>query len=134
MPRDPLLAQIHIARKDLALDDDTYRALLTRLTGRESSSAMTERQRRTVLAEFKRLGWKAGSKGTRPRPASQKPYIRLIFGLWGELKRKGIWKAQERASLRAFVKKMTGVDDPEFLRPDQATKVIEALKKMKERG
>lgn len=136
MPRDPLLAQIHIARKELALDDDSYRAILLRLTAQESSAGLSDTQRRKVISEFKRLGWKprAGKTTDSPRAKSQKPYVRLIFALWGELKREGLWTVQSRASLRAFVKKMTGVDDPEFLGPREASCVIEAMKKMKARG
>ncbi len=38
------------------------------------------------------------------------------------------------ASLRAFVKRQTGIDDPEFLTPDLAGKVIEAIKAMQARA
>jgi len=33
--RNPRLAKIHIARKELRLDDDAYRAILLRLTGHQ---------------------------------------------------------------------------------------------------
>ena len=45
MPRNPLQVQIHIARRDLALDGDTYRAVLARITGRESSAELTDARR-----------------------------------------------------------------------------------------
>ncbi|MGH1577727.1 gp16 family protein [Planktotalea sp.] len=133
MPRDPVLAQIHIAKKELRLDDETYRAVLTRVTGKSSSKDLGGPQRKKVLAELKRLGFKPKSKFSK-RPASSKPYVRKVFGLWGELKRAGIWRDPDPQSLRNFVKKMTGCDDPEWLEYHQASQVIEALKKMKERA
>ncbi len=131
--RDPLLAQIHIARKELGLDDDTYRAVLIRITHKPSSAVMSAAERCKVIAEFKRLGFKPKGKHSR-RPTASKPYVRKVFALWGELKRKGIWRDPSPQSLRHFVKKMTGCDDPEWLEYHQASQVIEALKKMKERG
>lgn len=131
MPRDPLLAQIHIARAQLALEDDDYRALLRRVTGKESSAELSDTQRRAVIAELKRRGFK--TKGT-GRRKSDKPYVRKVFALWGELKREGVWREDGVKSLRAFVKKMASVDDPEFMDYAEATKVIEAMKKMKERA
>ena len=131
MARDPLLARIHIAKKELGLDDDTYRDVLERVTGNRSSSKLTEPARLKVIAEFKRMGWKGFTKG---RKRSDKPYVRKVFALWGELKRAGIWREDSQKSLRNFVKKLTGCDDPEWLDYGQASQVIEALKKMKERA
>jgi len=140
MSRNPLLAQIHIAKKELGLDDDVYRAVLARVTGKTSSSAMSDAERRKVIAEFKRQGFVPKGRTGRARPRSDKPYVRKVFALWGELKRKGIWRDPSPHSLRRFVKKMTasqyddGCDDPEWLTWPQASIVIEGLKKMKERA
>lgn len=131
--RDPLLAQIHIARKELGLDDATYRAVLIRVARKDSSAAMSPAERRKVIAEFKRLGFRPKSKFSK-RPMASKPYVRKVFALWGELKRKGIWRDPSPTSLRRFVVKLTGCDDPEWLSYPQAAIVIEALKKMKERA
>ena len=53
--KDPLLAQIHIAKKELSLTDDSYRDLLERVTGQRSSKGMTAQKKNAVLDEFKRL-------------------------------------------------------------------------------
>lgn len=131
MARDPLLAQIHIARQQLGLEEDDYRSILERVTGKRSSAELSDTQRRAVIAELKRRGFK--SRGANRRKSS-KPYVRKVFALWGELKRTGVWREPGIASLRAFVKKMAGVDDPEFMDHDEARKVIEAMKKMQERA
>lgn len=130
------LVKIHIAKRDLQLDDDTYRDVLERVTGARSSKGLDDDQHEKILGEFERLGWsdKSKSQGGNWRPASKKPQVRKIFKLWTELKKKGIWKKPGRASLLAFVKSQTGVADPEWLDYNQASDIIEALKKMGQRG
>lgn len=54
--------KIHIAKRDLGLDDATYRALLLRVTGKASSKECTPRDRQLLLEEFKRLGFKVKAK------------------------------------------------------------------------
>lgn len=136
MPRNPLHAQIQIAKNQLGLEDDDYRATLQRAIGKRSSSGITDAERKKVLVEMRRLGFQATSGGDnqRNRPMSKKPYVRLIFALWGELKREGIWREQTRASLIRFIKERTDCDDPEWLSYAEASKVIEALKAMKKRA
>lgn len=129
MARDALLSQIHIGRAALGLEDDDYRAMLLRITGHRTSAGLSTAKKRAVVEELKRLGWQGGT--AKSRKVSKKPFVRLVFALWGELKREGIWRNPEIASLRAFIKKMTGVDDPEFLTWSQASVVIEAMKAMK---
>lgn len=60
------LAAIHIARQELAMDDDTYRDLLQRLTGHRSSADLDDIQRDRVLAEMRRLGALAKRKPADP--------------------------------------------------------------------
>lgn len=128
------LAKIHIAKKDLGLDDATYRALLVRITGKDSSSKMSEHQRRDVLEEFRRLGWKAQAKtGGKRRPRSNKPYVRLMYALAKNISQSGYWALPYKDALRALVKKETGIDNPEWLTFEQASPVIEALKKIEQR-
>ena len=104
--RRALLSRVHIARKELALAEDSYRAVLHRVTGHDSAAACTEAQLRAAIAEFGRLGWQPKTK----RPLSKKPHVRFIW------------------ALRSFVQRQTGVTDPEWLDAPAAKKVIEALK------
>ncbi|OIN43354.1 gp16 family protein [Pseudomonas costantinii] len=60
--RNVQLSKIHIAKKDLGLDDDTYRALLQRIAGVTSAKDITPMQTAAVLAEFQRLGWEPTAK------------------------------------------------------------------------
>jgi len=139
--RSPLLAKVHIAKKELGLDDETYRAILLRITGKTSSAGLGDRHLDAVLVEFKRLGWvakKAVAKGHRPE--SGKPHVRKIFAIWTDMCREGIPTIASRAGLAAFVMKMTktedrpqGISDPEWLSPEEARKVTEALKSWRAR-
>lgn len=121
--RNARLAKVHIARKDLAIEEDSYRALLARVTGRASAADCNEAQLDAVLAEFARLGWKPKPKA---RPLSKKPRVRLIFALWADL-RPSLRNGSTRA-LGHFIERQTGISDPEWLSPEQAAAVAEALK------
>lgn len=123
--RRKLLARVAIARKQLALHDDSYRALLARVTGHESAKAASDAQLLAVIAEFERLGLKPYRK------ASEKPHVRKIFALWASMR--GLVQHPSRDALRAFVQRQTGVADPEWLSPDQANKVTEGLKAWRKR-
>lgn len=64
------LAAIHIAKTQLALDDDAYRAIIRRVSAAhgpevDSSARLNRNQMRAVLEEFRRLGAK--------RPGAHKP-------------------------------------------------------------
>ncbi len=51
------LAKIHIAKKDLGMDDDTYRAMLRQVAGVESSKDLTAKGRAKVLEHLKSHGF-----------------------------------------------------------------------------
>lgn len=127
--RNPRIAKVHIARKEMGLDEASYRAVLARVTGRDSAGGCTDAQLDAVLEEFKRLGWVTKTK--RP-PLSKKPHVRLIWALWGQL-RPGLRDGSATA-LRSFCARQTGVSDPEWLDGAQANRVTEALKAWIKRG
>lgn len=132
-------AIINIAKGQLRLDEDDYRALLLRVTGVTSLRAMSERQRIDVVDEMKRLGFRVKSGG-KTLPPSVKPYVRMIHALWKNCVKAGVVENGSREALRAFCKRFVahGVDgvvvDPDLLSYQQATPIIEALKKMEKRG
>ena len=133
------LATIHIGQKELGLDEDTYRALLVRVTGKASAAKMSEGERQKVVAEMKRLGFVVrskrwgGAKATH-RKASEKAWVRLMYALWRSIGEHGGIKDKSAEALRAFVKERTGVADPEWLTYAQADPLIRALKAMEARA
>jgi phage gp16-like protein len=123
--RRPLIARVHMARKELALSEDSYRAVLARITGRHSAADLTVPQLLAVITEFERLG-------LRPRRVrSDKPHVRKIYALWGAMRPH--LTDPSRTALRAFVARQTGVGDPEWLTAAQAARVTEALKSWRRR-
>lgn len=130
---------INIAKAQLGLDEATYRALLARVTGKDSLRAMTAAEQRAVIDEMKRLGFKVTRGKTKLAP-STKPYIRLIHALWKNCHRLGVIENGSRQALRAFCKRFIahGHDavavDPDLLDYAQAAPIIEALKKMEARA
>ncbi len=133
------MAVINIAKSQLGLDEETYRALLERVTGVASLRSMTDRQRLLVVDELKRLGFKMQVKGKK-LPASVKPWVRMIYALWSNCLRLGVIEDGGRPALRAFCKRFVAhghdgvVVDPDLLSYTQASPIIEALKKMEARG
>lgn len=130
---------INIAKGQLGLDEGTYRALLARVTGKDSLRAMTAAEHRKVIEEMKRLGFKVTGGKTALAP-STKPYVRMIHALWKKCHRRGVIEDGSRKALRAFCKRFVahGIDDvavdPDLLDYSQARPIIEALKKMEARG
>lgn len=127
-PRRALLAKAHLAAKDLGLDEEARRAVQVGVTGRESCGAMSVAELELLLAHYRARGWRPKGKAPAPLPTGN-PRSRKIRALWGELGRAGAVRAEGReAALRAFCRRMTQVDAPEWLTPEQAGVVIEALK------
>lgn len=127
--RAKVIAKIHVAKKQLGLDDDTYRDLLERVTGKRSAKDLDPRELLAVVNALRAAGWKGATN-----PRSGKPHVRKIWAMWHAMKVDGVVKANdERAALRAFVERLTGVTDPEWLTPEQGSTVIESIKQWKKR-
>lgn len=121
------MAMIHVAKKQLALSDESYRAILMRVTGRASSKDCTPAELETLVAEFKRLGW---TSKARPNAYSDRPYVRKVYALWKEAGVVGAVQNASKPALRAFTERQTGKEAVEFLTPAEANSVSEALKAM----
>ena len=55
--RGQKIAKIHVAQTQLNMDDDTYRLMLQRVTGKTSCTKLNDRQLDQVIAEMRRLGF-----------------------------------------------------------------------------
>ncbi|WP_299072811.1 gp16 family protein [uncultured Paraglaciecola sp.] len=138
--RKALMAKIHIAKKQLNLDDDVYRDVLNHITGQSSCSKMSDNQLKNVLDHFKNKGFKAKPKnGRRMSPNSSEPVktpqIRKIRAVWITMHLHGIVRDNSEAALDGYVKRMSaqqnngkGVDAVAWLNGELAHKVLEALK------
>ncbi len=122
------------AAREAGLDDDARKAVQMRIAAKASSSAMSVADFNACLTDLKSRGLWAPAGVAKPgktatwRKKSDKAHVRKVFAIWGDLCRADIPAKPDRASLLAFVKRMTGVDDPEWLTPAQANQVVEGLK------
>lgn len=121
------LAAIHVAKRELGLDDDTYRSMLVRVTGKASAADMSVQEREKVIAEFRRQGFKKPANP--PSRRLDGPYAKKLQALWIAAYNLGLTGDRKDRSLLSFVKRQTGIEHTRFLREAaQASRVVEALK------
>jgi phage gp16-like protein len=128
-PRRQQLARIHAGKKALGLDDETYRALLERVTGMRSSADMTTAQRNDVLQEFARLGLRNDAQAEKKRRwpgqpdaalMKSRPMLRKVGALLADSKRP--W-----SYAHALAKRMHEVDKVEWLNDNQLRTLVSAM-------
>lgn len=136
--RTRAVAKVKIAAKQLGLDDATYRAMLSRITGQDSATKCTEAQLGRVLDEMKAKGWKASSPKARPESRATKqaasPLALKARAMWISLHQLGEVRDPSEAALEAFARRQLGVDRLQWAVPSQGAALIEALKAMAERA
>ena len=121
--RQNLMAKIHIGKKELGLDDETYRQGLQQITDKTSCREMNIAELLKVLQAMQAKGFKVRSKFKEKRPtprADKAPYLAKITAL---LCNQG--KPQKYAD--RIAKKAFGVDFVHWLEPWQLKKVIQML-------
>jgi phage gp16-like protein len=148
--RRAMLAKVHLAKKELRLQDDDYRAVLERVTGHASAGDCTEAELDRALAEFRRLGWQGASasrgaprlavdnrKDRARRPTSHgadHPAARKARALWISLHQLGVVRDPGEHALEAFAKRQLGVERLQWAEQGRVYRLIEALKAMAERA
>ncbi len=124
------LAAIHIGKKTLGLDEETYRDLLESAAGVRSAADATNAGLDAVLKRMDELGFKKTTKknvGTRPRPAKDKvALIAKIEALLTDAARP--WSYAE-----GLAKQMFGKEKLDFCTGDQLWRMVAALEKDKAR-
>jgi len=132
--RNAELAAIHVGAKRLGFDDETYRDFLFATTGHRSAAELDEAQRQMVIERMRARGFeRVPLEEKRARRMADNPQLKMISSLWRQLKYVGALTDPSERGLSAFIKKMTGIERPEWLAPEQAIKVIEGLKAWRDR-
>jgi phage gp16-like protein len=126
------IAKIHIAKNQLAMDDDTYRAMLRSVGGVESSKDLTPAAASRVLKHLETSGFKPIRKAI-DLTAADDAQSKKIRALWLELGTRGALRTTSERALAAYVKRQTGIESLQWLSAAQASRVIEALKKWLQR-
>jgi phage gp16-like protein len=126
------LALIHVAKKQLGLDDDTYRAILQKLGRVESAKQLDAAGFEAVLRYFNSCGfestWRKRNYGERPGMASPRQ-VALIRQLWREYT-----GGDDDAALNKWLERTCKLSALAFLTPKAAQDAITGLKKMTARG
>lgn len=128
---------IHVACRDLQIDEDSRRALQLRLIGKASLSQMTEAELGRVIDALKQQGF-TPSGGTRAkRQTASRGDLRFCHVLWGKLVKAGAVASPGAKGLNAFIRtrfeKAWGsvpIDIDQMRDAGQIATVIEALKAM----
>lgn len=125
-PRARDLALIHIARKDLRLTEEAYRALLQSVAGLASAKDLDAVGRAAVIERLREIGW---APQRRPAPSDWRaPRIAKIRKLWALLIEAGVLRQPGDQALRRFCARQTGVARLEWADGEALNRCIEALK------
>jgi phage gp16-like protein len=119
------LAKIHIAKKELGMDDDTYRAMLKQLTGFPSSKDLNAFERRKVLEHLKKAGFKGNHPGKPHNLPSNSPRAAKL----GKIEALLADGKKPWAYAVAIARRMYGKERLEFCADDELTGIIAALVK-----
>jgi Protein of unknown function (DUF1018) len=130
--RRSLLAKVHVAKKEIGLADEDYRAILLRLTEKSSAKDCSDAQLITVIDELKAKGWQAQPKSAAGRAVSGKaadhPAARKARALWISLYHLNAISNPSEKALEAFATRQLKCDRMQWADQGLMYKLIEALK------
>lgn len=139
-----LIGLIHVAKTDLGMAEESYRAHLQHYGQHNSCKDMNLSQLIKVMDGMTALGFKAKpAKVGKPKSGRLSPKTpenaderSVIRAIWIFMHRNGFIKDGTETALNDFVKRQTaelnngmGINEVEWLQQDQAIPVLESLKK-----
>lgn len=140
MPSRAELAKIHIAKKELGLDDTAYKGLLSTYNV-ESSADLNDQQASDLVNRFQQMGWKPKGNGRgklkfeqlkgRGKGFAKPAQLRKIEVIWRRIARD-----KSDQALSRFIERQTattnrkGISKIEWLKDYHAHAVLCALQKM----
>lgn len=123
MRSEALIRAIWTSARRRGLDRETVYDLAERLGGVRSLKALKPADLGRLLDQMNADAGRAPYNPTPPK----------VWQLWRTLYWLGGIDAGDRPALRAFVRRQTGLDDPQWVQGDVSVRVIEALKAMIDR-
>lgn len=126
--RAKIIQLIHIAKAQVGLSDEDYRAVLESTAKKSSCSEMTLSELDDTLKAMKKLGFRVKKLETKEIEIgwdTSREQLDYIKGMWELVAR----EKTDRA-LYSFIKRITRVSHPRFMDATDAQKVILALRKM----
>ncbi len=127
------LAEIHVLKKSLGLQEDEYRDLMaTVCSGVRSSGDLDYSGRARFLAHLRLCARERGlsqpAAAKRPVKSPLTPQQRLMWSLWMQLADAGLIKQRTMAALESWAFRQTGVNKLTWLNTAQEDAVIAALR------
>lgn len=136
-----ILAKIHIAVKELAIEQEDYRDILERTTGKRSARDLTDKDLPRLDAELRRLGWtgrlvhssrsgdhkkydELGDRLLRPNPAQ----LRMLEVRFKSIP--GYGTINPEGAYKAFLSKRFGISHPKMLDNKTFEAALTAVKRM----
>lgn len=136
-----LQRKIHLACRQLGIDQDTRHDLQLVVTGKASLRDMDESELKAVVTALEARGFKKAAPARKRHPRAPRADLRLVHVLWTRLGEAGALREPGRAGLNAFIRarfeKSWGsvpVDVDALRDWDKIATVIDALKAMCERA
>ncbi|MFT9496348.1 regulatory protein GemA [Anaerosolibacter sp.] len=120
------MRKMYATAKEIGIDNDLLHNLVFHVSGQEHISALTKREAMDVIdaLEEKKTGRKK-QRGNNRASEEQKNKIRKLEEALG-------WKGDPKR-LQGFMRKFARVEKLDWLTPNQASNLIESLKKVLER-
>ena len=137
--RKILLAKVHIAKKQLGLDEDAYEGVLLRVAGTTSAGNCTVPQLRLVVADFERRGFSASAKRPGAPRRADHPLARKARVMWISLAHLcAVREAPAQAirgdkALETFACRQLRCTKFQWADQTQGDKLVEALKAIADR-
>lgn len=126
--RAKLIKTIQVGRRELHMDEPTYRAMLTSVGKGDSLKDMSVSNMINVLEHMRRSGFQVRSKaGDRSQAGGS--FARKARALWLFLHALGAVRDPSERALNAYVKRIAKVEDLRWVRHHNEEAVIETLKK-----
>lgn len=126
-----LIKLIHVARRELGMDRETYGLMLAGMKGLEgatSTADLSVPNLLRVLEQLKQKGFKPRPNKAGKRPKAKDDQSKKIRSLWLTLNDLGAVRDPSEAALASFVRNMTKASALQWLSVAQASRVIENLK------
>lgn len=129
------LQLIHIAKKDLGMDDDAYRSIILGISNQRVRSAadLTGPERAALLKHLKACGFRP----KQPIPKDvfpDTPEWLKVWSLWQQLADAGLVRDRRGAALAKYVTHQVKVAAMAWVTPQQLHGLIEQLKQWLARG
>lgn len=132
--RNSMIGKIQVARNQLGMQNDDYRALLFDTTGQISLKDCSDGQLVAMIDALKGKGFQPLPGKRKSKPLAQHDMARKARAMWISLYNLNVVHNREEVALEAFAKRQLGCERLAWAKQSEGGKLIEALKGMATRN